>query len=367
MDRPESSKGLDIEASLSHALGGEPLNLSDLEAVRLILGGNSIIDWNRANFRTLDEVDRYLRLHRLDMRDAGDRWRLEYVHGEAINYLEEHLGLRFPEDLHKPRDVRQLFLMASHLGGFRRRQILACVILKLMHVINHMEAAELRHQTPLSEADLMDLAERDIKAAAGRMRDSGFPLVAFYGSRKARNSIITKLLAKKENIAATIFDKLRFRIVTPDVDHILPAIAWMTRELFPFNYVIPGQSHNSIARFRDLVRAPAHRHLGEQLTSNGIEPDEEEPEALSSAENPFSGRSYRMINFIVDFPVRIDHLAEVRYGALLGRTVFVMVEFQVVDQHTARLNEEGENAHDLYKQRQHAIVQSRLRKGKRKP
>ena len=207
----------------------------------------------------------------------------------------------------------------------------------------------------------MDLAERDIKAAAARMREQGFPLVAFYGSRKARNSIITKLLAKRENIAATIFDKLRFRIVTPDIDHILPAVAWLTRELFPFNYVIPGQSHNNLIRFRDMVRAPAVRDLGAQLISNGIE--EEVVEPLQGEENPFSGASYRMINFIVDFPVRIDHLTDARYGALLGRTVFVMVEFQVIDQHTARLNEEGDNSHDLYKQRQHSIVQARLRKG----
>lgn len=359
----DNATRLDIDASIRHAFGEHPIDLSDLEAVRLLLSGSSVIDWNRANFRTLDEVDRYLRLHRLNMDDPEDRWRLRYVHGEAINYLEEHLGLHFPPDLQKPDDVRELFVLASHIGGFRRRQILACVILKLMHVINHMEAAELRHQTPLSEADLMDLAEREIKASAQRMRDAGFPLVAFYGSRKARNSIITKLLAKRENIAATIFDKLRFRIVTHHADHILPAIAWLSREVFPFNYVIPGQSHNSLLRFRDMIRRPLYTRLG-PVPTNGIEAEEDVE--LNPEDNPFSGNSYRVINFIIDFPVRIDHLVNIRYGALLGRTVFVMVEFQIVDRETARANEEGENAHMLYKQRQHAIVQSRLRKGTRK-
>jgi uncharacterized protein (TIGR04552 family) len=359
----DSSNRLKIDASILNTFGDTPVDLSDLEAVRLLLGGSSIIDWNRANFRSIEQVDRYLRLNRLNMDDPEDRWRLNYVHGEAINYLEEHLGLQFPPDLQKPADVRQIFTQASHIGGFRRRQILACVILKLMHVINHMEAAELRHQTALSEADLMDLAEREIKSAAQRMRACGFPLVAFYGSRKARNSIITKLLAKRDNIAATIFDKLRFRIVTEDIHHILPAISWLTREVFPFNYVIPGQSHNNLVRFRDMIQRPQYAQLG-PLRSNGIEPNEEVP--LNPEENPFSGNSYRVINFIADFPVRIDHLVNIRYGALLGRTVFVMVEFQIVDRETARLNEEGENAHALYKKRQHTIVQSRLRKGTRR-
>ena len=70
-----------------------------------------------------------------------------------------------------------------------------------------------------------------------------------------------------------------------------------------------------------------------------------------------------MVNFIVDFPVRVDHLVNVRYGALLGRTAMVLVEFQVLDKETAKLNEEGENAHKLYKSRQKAIVSSRLKKG----
>ena len=72
-----------------------------------------------------------------------------------------------------------------------------------------------------------------------------------------------------------------------------------------------------------------------------------------------------MVNFIVDFPVRIDHLGHARYGALLGKVVFVLVEFQVVDAETAEQNELGENAHELYKERQREIVASRLRKGGR--
>ncbi|MFT5685058.1 MAG: hypothetical protein ACI8RZ_006004 [Myxococcota bacterium] len=360
-----ATEPLDINASLLSAFRDQPLNLSDLESVRLVLNGDSIIDWNRANFRTIQEVDQYLRLHQLDISKPEDLWRLQYVHGEAVNYLEEHLGLSFPADLQKPRDVRDIFLQASHIGGFRRKQILACVLLKLMHVINHMEAAELRYQTPLSEADLMELAERRIMSAAEKMRASGFPLVAFYGSRKARNSIITKLIAKRENIAATIFDKLRFRIVTHDRAHVLPAISWLTRNLFPFNYIIPGQSHNNLMLFRQMIREPPVAELGEVLSSNGIM-EEEEEELLKTEENPFSGGSYRMINFIADFPVRIDHLVDVRYGALLGRTVFVMVEFQVIDRQTSRENEEGENAHRLYKDRQRSIVQARLRKGGRR-
>ena len=344
-----------LDLSLQQALLSQRLDVRDLEIVRLILEGNSVIDWNRVRFTSRGDVDRFLDLHLIDLDDPEDLRRIRFVHAEAVNYLQEHLGLHFPEDIKNPEDIRDLFVMASETGRFRRRQIQACVILKLMHVINHLEAAELRFQTPLSEADLLDLAERRIVAAADKLREQGFPIVSFYGSRKTRNSIITKLLAKKDTIAATIFDKLRFRVVTREVDQVLPAVSWLKDHLFPFNYVIPGQSHNNLVSLKALLETPDYSALQKELAPF--------QDTMVPEDNPFSGASYRMINFIVDFPVRVDHLVNVRYGSLLGRTVFVLVEFQVLDEATAKANDEGENAHELYKERQNKIVASRLRKG----
>ena len=54
--------GRTLHASLIEALGGD-IGLSDLEAVRLLLRGSSVIDWNRANFRSYEEVDRFFSLH----------------------------------------------------------------------------------------------------------------------------------------------------------------------------------------------------------------------------------------------------------------------------------------------------------------
>ena len=37
------------------------------------------------------------------------------------------------------------------------------------------------------------------------------------------------------------------------------------------------------------------------------------------------------------------------------------MEFQLIDEETARLNEQGENAHYLYKNRQHQTIAQRLK------
>jgi len=333
------------------------LSLSDVQALRLVLAGASVIDWQRANFPDRTEVDEYLGLLLLDTGDPRDRERLRYVFNESVAYLEEQLGLRFPAEVRDPPDVRDIFVWASETGGFRRRQILSCVILKLMHVIHHMESADLRFRTPISEAELCDLAETAILRQARTMRESGLPVVSFYGSRKSRSSIITKLLAKKETIAATIFDKLRFRIVVETRDDLVPALRWLRRHALPFNYVIPGQSHNNLldpARLDDDL-VDAEREL---LASVLEVPIREE-----TGKNEFSGSDYRMINFIVDYPVRLPEGRFGRLGFELGRVVFLMVEFQLVDEETARRNEEDENAHHLYKERQYKVVAQRLKRG----
>ena len=73
-----------------------------------------------------------------------------------------------------------------------------------------------------------------------------------------------------------------------------------------------------------------------------------------------------MINFIIDVPVRLDHLLERAGDPWLlqhGSIVYVGCEFQVVDQETAYLNEQGENSHANYKRRQKERVSDRLKWG----
>jgi uncharacterized protein (TIGR04552 family) len=348
---------LEIDASLDAALASMDIGLLDVESMRLLLSGGSVVDWQRLAFQNLDDVDRFLSTLLLDSSNADDRLRLRYVFNEAVSYLEEHLGLTFPRELRNPTDVRFLFLWASQYGGFRRTQILSCVILKLMHVIHHMEAADLKFRTPISEEHFVELAYTRILVAARDMQASGLPIISFYGNRKSRSSVITKLLAKAENIAATIFDKLRFRIVVATPEDLVPTLTWMSRHVFPFNYVIPGQSHNNLldpATLRERLSEPEQAAAQPLLV----------PETHVASKNELSGASYRMINFIFDYPVRVPDEATGTLSFELGRTVFVLVELQIVDAETERRNEEGENAHHLYKARQERTVERRLKRGK---
>lgn len=349
---------LELDSARHPRIAELRLSLEDVEALRIVLSGGSVVDWHKASFADRDAVDRLLRLHLIDPDDPIDRRRLRYVYNEAVTYVEEFRGMRLPPELRSPADVRDVFVWASDTHGFRRRQMLSCTTLKLMHVISHMEAADLKLRADVSEYDLLELAHRRVVQCADRMRSDGVPIVSFYGSRKTRASVIQKLLAKRDNVAATIFDKARYRVIVRDQADLLPALTQLVRELVPYNHIIPGQSHNNLID-PALIETALPPEEAERL-----QPLVEDVLRAETAKNEFSGSTYRMVNFITDIPVRLpDSRLPRDTDVTFGRVVFVMAEFQLVDAATAKTNELGDNAHDVYKERQRERVKARLGRG----
>ena len=194
------------------------------------------------------------------------------------------------------------------------------------------------------------------------MLAGGFPITEFIGGRKNKDSLYTKLLSKQETVAAQIYDKLRFRIVTRSADEIFPVIQFLTKKLFPFNYVIPGQSINSIFHFRNYCKS--HAHLAPMLPSMQAGQDDE----TTPSDNRFSASSYRVIHFVVDMPVRLPRKLLERAPSSawsLGPIIFVVCEFQVIDRETEAANEQGDASHAKYKERQKRAVMRRLQLGMR--
>lgn|GEM_PF-268720 len=336
------------------------LTLTDIEAVRLVLRGGSPIDWHRLNFSSKAEVDDLLRANLLDPSEPKDIARIEYLHREALRYLKRNFTFRFPPEVEHPLDVRDLLLYASEVGRLNRVQILSCVVLKTMHTINHLESRELLLETSVSEAELIAVMEKQVLQRAKALSDHGLPVVHFYGSRKTRDSMVSKLLSKRAARASEILDKLRFRVVTETRDDVVPVMAYMLRHVFPWNHVTAAQSTNTLIDLRRWLEA----REGTAEMVDALQVDVGLETSVAEAEsNEFSGNTYRMINFIVDVPVRLDHLLS-RAGdpwmLQKGSIVYVACEFQIVDQETAWVNERGENSHARYKLRQREKVGERL-------
>ncbi len=335
------------------------IGVADLEAIRLLLSGGSVVDWHRLGFVAREEVETFLRALELDLADPADRARAEAVKQEAIHYLRRNFDFPIPRPVAEA-DLPALIELASGRG---HRQLCACTILKAMHVIHHAEARELLFMLPISDEEVFHLVERKLYRVIGQLLAEGMPIVEFLGGRKNRDSLYTKLLSKPEVTAAQIYDKLRFRVVTRSADDVFPTLRALTHRLFGFNYVIPGESTNTLLPFRAYCeRHPSLRALLPRLQADPNRADLDE----AGPDNRFSAPSYKVVHFVVDLPVRLPRevLEQAPPAAwALGRVVFVQTEFQVLDRDSDRSNEVGEASHAAYKARQKAAVARRLKLG----
>jgi uncharacterized protein (TIGR04552 family) len=214
----------------------------------------------------------------------------------------------------------------------------------------------------MSDQEVFHIVEEKVYRVIGGMLAGGFPIIEFVGGRKNKDSLVTKLLSKQETIAAQIFDKLRFRVVTRTSDDILPILQYLTRRLFPFNYVVPGESVNSVVALRSYLKQSPVAPVAERMQPLASDDADEHRDG----DNQFSAESYRIIHFVVDMPVRLPKRFLDRSppaARSLGDIIFVICEFQIVDRDTEAHNEIGDASHAKYKERQKRAVIRRLQLG----
>lgn len=350
---PEAVQPRLFAASRSLRKAGEPSpaqGLQDINELRLLLRGDSVIDWHRLDFENHEQVIRLLALNGLEWEDPEDQRRVEQLRFQAVRYIRDTLRLRLDESIAGECDPLDLFLIASGRGKGQRQ---ACLLLKVMHILYHLDARELRTMLAIADSELFALVEESVAMMFDELRSAGIPVVEFAWSRKTRSSLLTKLMIKKQTSAARVFDRLRFRLVVEGEKDLERALHVMLRRCIPFNYVVPEETVNTLINPASLDER-AHALMDAPNGSGASMP--------SAMHNEFSARGFRMLNFIADLPVRVDDLlwSNSELGAARGRVVFVLAEFQVMDRATATENQLGDSSHEAYKQRQHARVKERL-------
>ena len=136
----------------------DSFTLSDLEAVRLVLRGGSVIDWYRLNFLNEAEAHDFIRAQEVDWNDPADRERADVVKKDAIDYLRRHFDFPIPRPVAQ-LDLPGLLMLASGKG---HRQLCACTILKVMHIIHHLEGRELLYMLPVADQEMFFLVEEKV-------------------------------------------------------------------------------------------------------------------------------------------------------------------------------------------------------------
>lgn len=337
---------------------------ADLELVRLILRGGGVLDWRRLNFNA-SERKAFCRVHGLDLGNDHDVALVERIRDEAVVYLQEHFEFPIPRPV-RNASLLDLLGMAADDGN-RHRRLCACTLLKAMHMINHFDASEARQALKMTDQELFRFAERRIYQTVSKMMADRLPVVEFMGGRKQRASMVTKLLSKGNPLAAQLFDKMRFRVITATREDVLPVINFLARNLFPFNYVLAGESYNTLLPFFSFCSE--HEHLAKLLDKLQLDPNLED--RMQPLTNEHTSPRYKVVHWVADLPLRVPDFQNAYLtdgiNPIPRPILYVRAELQILDRRAHRENERGDASHRRYKTRQREAVAERLKVGLRQP
>jgi uncharacterized protein (TIGR04562 family) len=396
------------------------------EVLDVIISGRSSID-SPNGFQTAnrDEATRFIESYGYDSEDPIQGAEILGNFHEALNFVRKNflqpdnpngLKLEIPRKILELTDARDLLLMASSQypgqttdTASQQLRSWACCLLKVMHTIAHIDK-DLRspHFADIQKQIFDRFYKFVFRDDEGQLflgenvtDPMRIELVAFETKpKKARDSIILKLLHKPENVAEDIFDRVGIRFITKSRLGALRVVKYLKEKMIvmPPN-IKPSRSRNTLVDL-DFFRAEMQEVLMKVARSDvGFTDEKDIVDALEKAaqpprvnpDNPHSSEFYRSIQFTGRQLIKMtnplyDELKELksltrkstetpdseRFQKVekiveridlrnLQREVrfFYPFEVQVVDELSNEENEKGRSAHSEYKRAQ---VQTALRR-----
>jgi uncharacterized protein (TIGR04562 family) len=190
--------------------------------------------------------------------------------------------------------------------------------------------------------------------------------------KKSRDSMLLKLLSKREMVAEQLFDLIGVRIVTyTPTDAILALEILRQNKVLIFANIIPSRTRNSLVDFDaykssvepileryqagDMPLADTLDRLKRVVCEQPMVPTTDKPFNL---ENDASIQGYRALHLTQRQLIR-SHTMESFNGEAPISKFFFPYELQIVDVDSYRQNHMGSSAHVQYKLRQ--LVKARRR------
>lgn len=323
-----------VDSSISSVLSKMNASDSIIDAIGLILYGNSVIDFTRLNFKSDSEIDNFLKLNNFILTEPRAYRRIHHIYHDALNYLIS-LDIEIPQEFKELYDIKDLFRYASFLKGSKLFSKISCSILKVMHIIHHLESRELMYRTSISVEKLFSACEEKVSNAISEINRSGILIYHYSTCRENIFDRITKLTARKEIIAAQMFEKASFNIVTERKSDILYVLKYLITNVFPFNYVVPGYSS---ANYIDLI--------SEIKNSDEFSKKSEIYQFIK--ETPKAESQFDRIYLRADIPLDINSLGitlDDETAEKLGYTIFSLTDFIITDVESQRKSEHSQNNH----------------------
>jgi uncharacterized protein (TIGR04562 family) len=357
------------------------------ESLSSMIQGRSSIDLTSMPISSREEAESFILNYGFDLTLADDRLEVEGYFNEAIRFIEHRFlsdevdwveqgeapppADRIPLEVIKRRDIVDLLMMASQPNDPHRPW--ACALLKVIHTLVYIRNSPLyRYHSYASEVILKRFRSILTPQADGTVLLQGkeghdLRLHSFEAKHyKPRESILIKLLCKKENVAENVWDLVGVRLVTFHVAEAVLAVELLREQkIILFPNVVPSRSRNTlidIKHFRELYESKLEQVQSGKLNLSALESlfQSDEfllPEETHASQNPSSAQHYRSLHITCRQLLKIPAAAGV--DPLDSRFAFPY-EVQILDLENYVLNKTGDGAHGNYKLRQLCTARKRV-------
>lgn len=350
----------------------------DPEVFQSLIGGRAVIETPRLNLKSPEEAYAFLKTYGYDLNVESDRERLWQIHARSVIYIRTQLladGEVIPEEVSDPKrlvDISKLLLMASG----RSDQIdpnhkWACAVLRVMHVVSQLQNDLFNYFSLEIQEEIFkpyrEFVQKDpvngIKLNGG-LEGESIPLQKFdIKPFKDSDSSITKLLAKPEEVAFGLMDKIGVRFVTNSLYDVFRVMRFLVTNhvVSPAN-VVPSQSNNTlfpVNLFLEVMGSipatakPDAAEIDKRLKARLAQ--EADKAQFLEKHNAFTSRDYRFIKFITRQLVRVTHSETQK-----SFSFFYPYEVQILDNEHYLRSLNGPASHDEYKSRQKSRARSRV-------
>lgn len=352
-----------------------------------VLGENKSIDLPRLFLQDRQEALNFLHTYGFDLSHAEDLKSVWKYHRDSIEILEKELltdDEKIPSILRNKEelgDITKLFLIASTTYSLNSKenesiikteikshsiQTWACAILKVMHVLIHLDndlfssfTDDIKYQILKPIQQHIHNEDQQVFLGLGEERIE----LCHYQEKslKQKHSGVIKLLARQDLIAMTLLDRVGVRFITKNIVDIFRVVQYLVdHNLISYPHVISSLSKNTICPtplFMNALEAcvsnegrinleDLNHRLNESLNKNV---DSE------NSVNPFTSDDFKFLKFITRQFLKIDRGPDKK-----KLRFFYPFEIQILDEKTFEANLRGEASHEEYKKRQKLAARQRV-------
>lgn len=385
------------------------------ESLEIVSEGKSALDARSfvGQFSQKHSVHSFLDGYGFDISDPIQKAELFGHFQESLQFIkryflkegnsEDGLDLNMPQELYQITDITQLFDIST-LGLEDKDQIhmstWAGVVLKVMHTIVHVDKDLRQNYFKTIQMQIFDRIYKYIVRdqedllylKSGDTDGENIPLADFQTkSKKSRDSIIIKLLHKKENVAEQLFDRIGVRFITQTKFDVLRVIKFLIENnIIMLHNIKPSRSHNTLIDIKSFKRKYKEYLEEPNASEEGVEKICQSCliEDSIESENEHTRSDYRAIHFTArqlikyqnpfmhEFSKLREEAKSMEFNPLAERILklntsslfntirfFYPFEVQVTDIESHQKNTEGEASHTEYKKSQLISARDRLFKG----